>query len=106
MKTIKRCLIGLSLSLLVFTLATTQVHAQQKESKPIAGTLQTETKVRQYYIDSEGKKKYVSQGKTQKMWTDILSKCPTCLAVAEEYNVNIYQNKKYIKKTKDTKDSD
>lgn len=106
MKTTAKCLIALSLLLLAFTLVSTQAHAQQRESKPaidsaapIDESLEAETKVRYFYTDKDGKKKYVSNGKTQKMWSMILTKCPQCIDVAEEFNVNIYQNKKYIKKS-------
>jgi hypothetical protein len=110
MKTTAKCLIALLLSLLVFTLGTTQAHAQQKGSnsqadstKPIGEEhintlLQSENKVVYYYIDEYGKKKYISQGKTQGMWNEILAQCPSCLEVARKYNIKIYQNKWYVKK--------
>lgn len=74
-------------SLLVCTLGITQVNGQQRS------TLQKED--RYYYVDANGKKKYVSNSKTQKMWTEILEKFPDALAVARKYNVNIYQNTAY-----------
>lgn len=78
----------LSLLLLLCTLATTQVIGQQREIKK---------EDRYYYLDSEGKKKYISNSKTQKMWSEILEKYPQAIDIAEKYNVNIFQNKKYQK---------
>jgi hypothetical protein len=114
MKTTIKCLLVSLLSSLVFTLASTQAHAQQRRSSSdstantavgedkinevLANTLLTETKTVSYYIDSDGKRHTVSQGKTQAMWTEILAKCPSCIEIAKKNNIKIYQNKWYVKK--------
>lgn len=110
MKTTAKCLIALSFLLLAFSLATTQAQTRQKESKSktdssqaigeenINTLLMTETKTVSYYIDENGKKKYISTGKTQSMWNEILLKCPDCIEIAKKYNIHIYQNKWYVKK--------
>lgn len=53
-----------------------------------------------YRIDSLGKKKYLTNSKIQRMWNEILHYCPDCINVAQEYNVNIFQNIKYKKASK------
>lgn len=98
-------------SVLLFMLPTKQVIGQAKEDsatmllKQIKGSpvIRKEDKVRYYYTDPQtGKKKYVSESKNQHMWTEILMLCPSCISVARKYNVNIYQNKEYVKKEKST----
>lgn len=80
-----KCLTFL-LFVFAFTLVTSLVKGQSRE-------IQKED--RYFYYDTSGKKKYISNSKTQKMWTEILELCPDAIKVAQEYNVNIYQNKYY-----------
>jgi hypothetical protein len=75
-------------------LGTKQAIAQQPRK------IETEKVERAYYVDNNGKKKYFPNTKTQQVWDKILNQCPKCLAIAEDNNVNIWQNTKYIKKDK------
>lgn len=58
-------------------------------------TVTTVQREDRYYRIIDGKKKYISNSKTQKMWTEILTKYPAAISIAEKYNVNIYQNTLY-----------
>lgn len=82
--------------LFIFILISIHVRAQSE--------VKVESSMKFYRIDSTGKKKYIPNGKTQKMWNEIIEACPDCVSIAEKYNVNISQNNLYKKKTKLTKD--
>lgn len=92
----KKLTVLLTLILLVtFTLPSS---AQEKR--------EIKTEQRKYYVDKQGKKKYISTSKTQTLWNEILDKCPQCLEQAKKYNVNIWQNDEYEPAKKKQKDQD